>query len=67
MVIDLVAKRTVSVRSINHDYMLILREGVRAIRQLAEGKSFENDNALLRYVAQILPSVFSRGTKFERC
>lgn len=47
--------------------MLILRERVRAIRQMAEGKSFENDNALLRYVAQILPSVFSRGTKFERC
>lgn len=22
---------------------------------------------MLRYVAQILPSVFSRGTKFERC
>ena len=39
-------------------------KGVEIIDSLCEEKTFISDDAKLRFVANILPGVFSEGTKY---
>ena len=44
----------------------MLNEGVKVIQHYLQDKDFENDEQALEYVADRMPDVFSKGSRFEQ-
>lgn len=55
-----------SVFCISQTERAMLNQGVEAIQNYLRDKEFENDEKALAYVADRLPDVFSKGSRFEQ-